>query len=190
MDADAAYRPSYRPRLPDRDRLTAIAAEIGLWLCALTVWLVEAGEALGLSMRGLRREVRAELRDAAYDMERVIFLLACSELPARPPALPQGRWPGAAPPGFRKVRDAQGLPKTGALRRVRRVFASPDARGTLRRRISRLRDLIDRRDLWIARVIRHIADGPHGSGLAPVAPLAARCAPSVRTFAAAGADTS
>ncbi|KAF0178432.1 MAG: hypothetical protein FD160_2297 [Caulobacteraceae bacterium] len=185
MDAKAAYRPSYRPRLPSRDRLTAIAAEIGVWLCALAAWLVEAGEALGLSMRGLRMELRAELRAAGYDMERVIFLLACRELPARAPPTRQGRRPGAAPAGFRKMRDA-----TGTLRRVRRVFASPDAHGSLRRRIARLRDLIDRRDLWIARVVRHITDGPHGAGLAPVAPPAARCASSVMAFAAAEADTS
>jgi hypothetical protein len=60
----------------------------------------------------------------------------------------------------------------------------------LRQRIARLRDLVDRRDLWIARVVRHICDGPHGAGLAPVAPPAAACAPAVKAFAAAGADTS
>jgi hypothetical protein len=184
---------TYRTRLPDQDRLSAIMAEVGLWLCALAAWLVEAGEALGLSMRGLRMEVRGELRDAGFDLERVIFLMACRALPARAPVLASARWglrPGSTPSGFRRVRDATGFPKTGALRRVRRVFASPGARGTLRQRIARLRDLIDRRDLWIARVVAHIGDGPHGAGLAPVAPAAWRCVSAVAVFCAEAADTS
>jgi hypothetical protein len=182
----------YRPRLPDQDRLHAIAAEIGLWLCAFAAWLAEAGALLGFAMKGLRREALAEVRRATYDMEWVIFLLACRALPARAPVpahLRRGRRPPGAPAGFRRTRDA-----TGALRRVRRVFRAPGGAlfgpGSLKRRIARLRDLIDNRALWIAQVVAHIGAGPHGAGLTPVAPAAAWCVAMVTIFAAEAADTS
>lgn len=178
----------HRPPSPDIARLCAILAEIGVWLCALRVWLVEVREALGFAMRTERIEARADLRAAAYDIQRALFMMAFRRLPPMTPLRAvdlRGRRPGSAPAGFRRLGEGS------ALRRVRRVFRSPPALGgSLRQRIARLRDLIDRREIWIARAVAHLLAGPHGARLAPVAPAAARRVSLLGVCAAEGADTS
>jgi len=71
------------------------------------------------------------------------------------------------------------------VRQFRRGIGLP----RLRARLDRLRDLIDRRDVWIARLVRWLALAPHGASLRVIAPAATPlCVGAARDVCAA--DTS
>jgi hypothetical protein len=169
------------------DRVTAILAEIGLWLCAFRLWLAEAGEAVGLGMGELRRRLRTELREAAREAEIALLLLAMPRLIATAPLAmgPDCRWRSGPSPGFRRVRCS-----TAPRRAYRRALASRSARGSLHGRLARIEDLLRRRAWWIARLVRRIEKGPHGALVAAVRPPACACVDACAPRAAEPADTS
>lgn len=169
-------------RFPPLDR-TAIAARVdaffasmGVWLCACAVWMAEMAAACGLSAQGWRAAARAELIAARRDVERALIDAAWLRLPAgagRVASAPSGhRLRGApmrAPNGFGRTR---GRPAPGFRRAFLRQFRRGVGMPHLRARLDRLRDLIERRDLWIARLERWLASAFHGASLRVIAPAA------------------
>jgi hypothetical protein len=169
-------------RLPPIDRtaiaarLDAFFASVTAWLCACAVWMAEMAAACGLPAHGWRAAARAEVIAARRDVERALIFAAALQLPMtagrdgpRPPGNPLRGAPLRAPDGFGRTR---GRPGPGFRRAFVRQFRRGVGLPRLRARLDRLRDLVHRRDLWIARLVRWLASPPHGASLRVIAPAA------------------
>jgi hypothetical protein len=164
-------------------RLDAFTASLRDWLLALGAWLLENfGERV--LPNALRRELRAELISAAYDIKRALLIYALKDARPRRPERHRAK-PFAGPPGFRLAQ-----PRASTLRYVTRgVFRGLNT-GSLAQRIARLRDLLARRDLWVARLKRRFARGFVGARLTRIAPPARTLTSEAQIAPAACADTS
>ncbi len=186
-------------RLPPIDRtaiaarLDAFFASVTAWLCACAVWLAETAAACGLPAHGWRAAARAEVIAARRDVERALIFAAFLRLPMMtgrdgptPPGKPLRGAPMRAPDGFGRTR---GRPGPGFRRAFVRQFRRGVGLPHLRARLDRLHDLVHRRDIWIARLVRWLAMAPHGANLRVIAPAATLlCAGAARSVCAA--DTS
>jgi hypothetical protein len=121
---------------------------------------------------------------AAYDAKCVLFLYAALDLRPRRPK-PKRAKPFVGPPGFRCAPS-----RASTLRMLTRgVFRGLNT-GSLSARIARLRDLLTRRDHWVARLARRIARGFIGARLTRIAPPALTLRSRAGTSPTACADTS
>ena len=156
MRRDVQFRPDLAP-------CEAFAASLRVWLVALLAWFIDAAEAASANatrahpakrlLAGIvavsAPAIRAELREAAYDLRRALFLRAFSRILLPKPRAHVCR-PLGAPAGFRP---------RAAIPNARRILSSARANlhaGTLRQRARLLLHLLDTPEPAIARIVRRL----------------------------------
>ena len=170
-------------RRPDPDLLRAAALE---FTQVLQAWVLAAAQVfVGLFERQLGRDLKIEMRgfvrEAAYELRRVVFALAILHIRMRVRRRRTTR-PGGVPPGFRR-RRASGSNRRRARRGV------PLRGRSIAARLAWLRSILSNLKAWTARMAARMEALTCLSRMSAVAPPAM----ALRALSApgcAGVDTS
>jgi hypothetical protein len=159
-------------------KLDAFAASLRGGVLMLLAWL---GDHLGFLSAGVRRHLEHNLRQAAHDAERIIFLHAAWHLRFFKPR----QRPRAAPKrGFQSHYNGRACIR----RRLQHIVGLQ--RGSLSDRARRIATLLANPAPAVARAIHRLRNGRHGALLKAIAPPATSVRHCAQRVVAAFADTS
>ena len=165
------------------ESLDAFCASLRLWLFEMAALVLTLIDMKRPAARALKLFIAAEIRAATVETRRTLLLYAVARLHALPKQRRVHRFTHGAPTGFRHARR-----RPTWYRRLTRVAGCGG--GSALQRLARLRDLIQRRDYWVARIIKRFCRGHGGLPLIAVAPPARTMLSGADAPACAYADTS
>ena len=165
------------------EQLDAFCASLRLWLFEMAALVLAALDMKRPAARTLKLFIAAQIRAATVETRRTFMLLAVARLHALPRRRRSHRCARWAPMGFRHARR-----RPTWYRILTRELGRGG--GSLTQRLARLRDLLARRDHWVARIIHRFCRGHGGLRLIAVAPPAFAMLRVADACAPTGADTS